>query len=315
MRASISASISVLILGGLLSATPANANTYDQLVRLARAGEHGPALQWLQQQADLTRSQQLDWLLISSWAERDQQVVDIYRQHQPNLQSERLAREAYARSLRNLQQWSAAEAEYLTLVARYPERDDLRHALIMTQADAGQLAAAHQTSAQWVQQATDNATAHLARGYVFRRDGQEFAALRHYDLARHLAHQSQEIRREYLLALQQAGLSALALQKTDDLGLLNSEELRSLQADQVAERVILSTTSSRQQRDRYRLANRALEQADELLAEWADDPQAEAERNRYSFLCRCSAGYPKRLPTGQPVPDRRTTTRTQPTTA
>ena len=280
MRAKKPVSISVLILGGLLSASPVYANSYDQLIRQARAGDHTPALQWLQQQPQLTQSQQLDWVLISSWAEQDQQVVDIYRRHQAFLRHETPAREAYARSLRNLQQWAAAEAEYLSLLSRYPERDDLRHALIMTQADGGNFTAALASSADWVQREPNKAAAQLARAYVFMRQGEHFAALPHYDRARQLAADNAEIRREYLLALQRSGLSALALGFTADLELLTAAEVRSLQADQIAERVMLSTTASRQHAERFHLASSALQQADQLLADWADDPAAEVERNR-----------------------------------
>lgn len=257
-----------------------HASDYDQLIMQARAGEHAAVLAWLDRQPELTLSEKLDYLTVSNWAGRDESLIAFYRRHQGALAAQSQARELYARSLRNLQQWTAALDEYSQLLTESPERDDLRHALIMTQADAGELADARQDSASWVTRAPDNASAQLARAYVFMRAGEHHAALRHYDLARQLAPGDAETLREYLLGLQRAGLPVAALQHDTEPSALTPAERRSLQADHLAELVTLSGTRTRQQRERYQLADRALELADELLAAWAEDLQARADAGR-----------------------------------
>lgn len=269
-----------LSIGLLTLPAPAANDTYDALIYRARAGEHTTALEWFNQQPSLSPTQQLDRLLISSWAGLDEQVVALYRSHRPTLGRSDTARETVARSLRNLQRWDEALEHYQALIQRHPDRADLQQQLIMTLADAERLDEALPRSAHWVKQGPKQFEARYTRAYVLMRNGEHHAAMREFDLATQLAPQHAWAHREYLLGLQRAGLAAAVVSDPQNMAQMTPDEQRSLLADIHSDRVMISDTAARRAAERFTIADRALQQSNSLIGAWDGNPDAADERLR-----------------------------------
>lgn len=254
---------------------------YEQLIEQARHGDHGPALTFLRQAPTPSPQQRLDHLLIASWAGLDDEVIRLYEQEREQLSGDAEAQAAAARAYRDLQKWPEALDAYRHALSLAPGREDLQLALTMTLADTGRSAEAIAQAREAVQRSPADADRRLALGYALMRDGQHYAALAEFDRARDLAPERTDIQREYLFALQRAGLPvaarSLAQQRPE---LLDAAELRRLECDIVAEQVRLADTATRRESERYAIADRAIAQADRLLAAWQPLAEAEPDRNR-----------------------------------
>lgn len=255
-------------------------NFYDSLIHRARAGEHAPALTWLRQQPVLSPTQQLDKLLISSWAGLDEEVLTLYQRYETTLSRSQPAREAVARSLRNLQRWDKALQHYESMLRQSPQRADLRQQWIMTLADALRLPEALAESEQWVKQSPKQFEARYTRAYALMRAGEHYAALREFDLAMQLAPQHEWARLEYLRGLQRAGLSASVVAHTNAMARLSEADQRSMIADTLSDRVMIADTAARRESERFVVADRALHQSELLIKGWEGVPEAAAERQR-----------------------------------
>lgn len=264
---------SQLLWPALASADPA----YDALIRQARAGNYAPALNVLRQ---LPPEQHVagrvsDHLRIASWAGLGDEVLAVYetRSRQLHLSPEALS--AVARTYRDQQRWDAAIAVYRQALVQAPHNPELQQGLALTLADAGQSAEAVQRARTLVAQKPEDANRRLALGYALSRAGLPFDALFEFDQAFMRAGDRPEVARQYVIALQQARLPEPALRLASQRpGLLDPVTLRRLEGDLAAERVRLAEFSTRSERERYVIADRALKDYDQLLATWT--PSAEA---------------------------------------
>lgn len=96
-----------------------------------------------------------------------------------------------------------------------------------------------------------------------------YQALRQAQNAYQLAPDDTQARRQYIFALRDARLSSAALTLAQRYpNAVTSDELRVLQADEAAELSRLASTPSRNQEERYRLADQALQRYDQYLRDW-----------------------------------------------
>ncbi|SFM26440.1 poly-beta-1,6 N-acetyl-D-glucosamine export porin PgaA [Marinobacter zhejiangensis] len=270
--------------GHALAQGMASPSDYNALITQARNGMHQPALDYFSQRQELTASQRLDQLIITSWNGQDQATAELYDNHAGELSAFPDATFIAARARRNLQQWPQALALLESLHDQHPGHIDYRLALIMTLADAGQTQRAQDEGKRWTSEAPTSIEARLGYGYALMRAEAPFAALFEFDQALQMAPDRRDVRREYIFALQRAGLStpALALARQDSL--MSETELRRLEADQLSEQIRLSVIPMGAHRDRHTLTDRALAQSEALLAEWQNLPPQESIRIRLDRL-------------------------------
>jgi len=252
--------------------------SYDRLIERARLGDQQPALDYLRQLPSMTTAQQVDLLLIASWAAQDDEVLRLYQSNPAVYTKNADTVAAMARARRNRGEWDQAINGFLLARSLAPARADLLQAQLMTMTDMGQTPAAIKRARVWTEQAPRQLEARLALGYALMHDGQQHASLAEYDRAWELAPGRRDVLREYLFALQRAGLPVLALGMAEQHpDLLGDEELRTMRADALAERVRLADTSSRSESERFVIADRALVQANTMMKEWESLPEAQAD--------------------------------------
>ncbi|SDS86068.1 poly-beta-1,6 N-acetyl-D-glucosamine export porin PgaA [Pseudomonas prosekii] len=257
---------------------------YDQSVRDARAGNYAPALTLLRQvpPSQATAGQVSDHLQIASWAGLDAEVVQVYETQGRNLALPVQALTATARAYRNLKRWDAATDVYNKALALEPQNTDLQLGLALTQADAGKPDASVTRAKALVAAKPDDATRRMALAYALTRAGNNYDALFEYDQAFIRAGSKPEVAREYLTALQRARLPEPALRLAKQRpGLIDPVQTRRLEGDLAAERVRLAELATRNEKDRYVIADRALADYDKLLATWSPDPSAREDVTRW----------------------------------
>lgn len=257
---------------------------YNELITQARNGLYQPALDYLNQRQTLTEHQRLDQLIITSWSGQDQAAAELYDAHADELSAFPDAAFIAARARRNLRHWPQALVLLEKLHKTHPEQADYRISLIMTLADAGLAQRAQEEGRRWTTDAPDTPEARLAYGYALMRADAPFAALFELDQALQLAPESRDIRREYLFALQRAGLSSPALSLAQQSSLVSDAELRRLEADQLSELVRLSAVPIGAHHHRYSLADRALSRSASLMADGREWTQQETTRLRLDRL-------------------------------
>jgi len=169
-------------------------------------------------------------------------------------------RQAAARALRDARRWPEALALWREGLAQHPEEQAAFTAgLVLTLADAGQVEAAIQTGLDGVEQAPDSADLRLALAYAYARQGRAYEALFHADQARQLAPQAGWVQREYVLALQRAGVSGPAWRLAQaQRDLFTPAQLRALDADAAALKTRLAVMPTRREAERPLIAERAL---------------------------------------------------------
>ncbi|WP_162846554.1 poly-beta-1,6 N-acetyl-D-glucosamine export porin PgaA [Corticibacter populi] len=264
----------LLALAGQGAVQAAPADGYEQRIQQARQGEYAAALAAFEQdarQGPLSSRQIDDWLLISSWAGRDQDVLDIHQRHGASAALSADALAAVARALRNLRQWDASARLYQALMQREPDQPDWQLGAIHALADAGKTGAAQQQLAQFGHRFPDRQADHLlAKSYLQRATHQPYAALRTADEAVRRWPRNAAAQDNHLLSLEAAGLPLPALQRLDGKpgAPLDAATQRRLQLDQAAELVRLSFTATRAEHERLGLADKALALYDALLPGW-----------------------------------------------
>lgn len=250
--------------------------SYNDLLERARLGDQQPALAYLRQLPAPTRAQQIDLLLIASWAGEEDEVLRLYQSNPGVYAKNPDTVAAMARIRRNRGEWEQAVEGFRLARSLAPARADLLQVQLMTLADMGQTPEAIKQARDWTEQAPQQLEARLALGYALMQDGQLHASLAEYDRAWRLAPGRRDVLREYLFALQRAGLPVLALGIAEQQAqLLSAAELRVMRADALAERVRLADTASRSEAERFVVADRALAKADALLQEWETLPAAQ----------------------------------------
>ncbi|MEG2999335.1 MAG: poly-beta-1,6 N-acetyl-D-glucosamine export porin PgaA [Comamonas sp.] len=174
-----------------------------------------------------------------------------------------------AQQRRDAQQWDEALAYYRQGRAQYPQDTAFQYGEIYALADSGQQAQASELADGVVRQAPDSADAMLVKAYTQLRQNGNFAALEYVDKAQQMAPNKGYVVREYIFALQRAGMASQALelaQRHPDL--LTPAQFRALQSDEAAEWVRFSRVTSRSEAERFVIADKALARYDALFAQW-----------------------------------------------
>ncbi|ROM40006.1 poly-beta-1,6 N-acetyl-D-glucosamine export porin PgaA [Pseudomonas poae] len=250
---------------------------YDALIIQARNGNFAPALTQLRQlpAERQTPGQISDHLVIAGWAGQDAEVLKVYEaqgKHR-NLTTQALA--TVARTYRNQKQWPQALAVYRQALLREPNNVDLQLGEALTQADGGQINEAVLRTRALVAAKPDDANRRMALGYALTRAGLNYDALNEFDKAFVLAGDKSEVVREYIVALQKARLPEPALRlSAKHPGALDAVTQRRLEGDLAAERVRMAEFATRSEKERYVIADRALNDYDQLLARWTPDASA-----------------------------------------
>jgi biofilm PGA synthesis protein PgaA len=270
--------IGVALCSQLLMPTFAVADpAYDALIIQARNGNFTPALTQLRQLSAerQTPGQVSDHLVIAGWAGQDAEVLKVYEAQGKNRNLSTQALATVARTYRNQQQWAKAEAVYRQALLREPSNVDLQLGLALTQADGGQASEAVQRTRALVAAKPDDPNRRMALGYALTRAGLNYDALFEFDQAFIRAGDKPEVAREYIVALQKARLPEPALRLAAQRpGLLDPLTQRRLEGDLAAERVRMAEFATRTEKERYVIADRALQDYDKLLARWTPDASA-----------------------------------------
>jgi biofilm PGA synthesis protein PgaA len=270
--------VGVALCSQLLMPTFAVADpAYDALIIQARNGNFTPALTQLRQLSAerQTPGQVSDHLVIAGWAGQDAEVLKVYEAQGKNRNLSTQALATVARTYRNQQQWAKAEAVYRQALLREPSNVDLQLGLALTQADGGQASEAVQRTRALVAAKPDDPNRRMALGYAMTRAGLNYDALFEFDQAFIRAGDKPEVAREYIVALQKARLPEPALRLAAQRpGLLDPVTQRRLEGDLAAERVRMAEFATRTEKERYVIADRALQDYDTLLARWTPDASA-----------------------------------------
>ncbi|MCP1509908.1 biofilm PGA synthesis protein PgaA [Pseudomonas marginalis] len=270
--------VGVALCSQLLMPTFAVADpAYDALIIQARNGNFTPALTQLRQLSAerQTPGQVSDHLVIAGWAGQDAEVLKVYEAQGKNRNLNTQALATVARTYRNQQQWAKAEAVYRQALLREPNNTDLQLGLALTQADGGQASEAVQRTRAMVAAKPDDPNRRMALGYALTRAGLNYDALFEFDQAFIRAGDKPEVAREYIVALQKARLPEPALRLAAQRpGLVDAVTQRRLEGDLAAERVRMAEFATRTEKERYVIADRALQDYDKLLARWTPDASA-----------------------------------------
>jgi len=270
--------IGVTLCSQLLMPTFAMADpAYDALIIQARNGNFTPALTQLRQlpAEHQTPGQISDHLVIAGWAGQDAEVLKVYEAQGQNRNLTAQALATVARTYRNQKQWAQAEAVYRKALLREPNNIDLQLGLALTEADGGKANAAVQRTRALVAAKPDDPNRRMALGYALTRAGLQYDALFEFDQAFIRAGDKPEVAREYVVALQKARLPQPALRLSAQRpGLVDPVTQRRLEGDLAAERVRIAEFATRTEKERYVIADRALQDYDRLLARWTPDATA-----------------------------------------
>ncbi|UUN88948.1 poly-beta-1,6 N-acetyl-D-glucosamine export porin PgaA [Pseudomonas extremorientalis] len=270
--------IGVTLCSQLLMPTFAMADpAYDALIIQARNGNFTPALTQLRQlpAERQTPGQISDHLVIAGWAGQDAEVLKVYEAQGQNRNLTAQALATVARTYRNQKQWAQAEAVYRKALLREPNNIDLQLGLALTEADGGKANAAVQRTRALVAAKPDDPNRRMALGYALTRAGLQYDALFEFDQAFIRAGDKPEVAREYVVALQKARLPQPALRLSAQRpGLVDPVTQRRLEGDLAAERVRIAEFATRTEKERYVIADRALQDYDRLLARWTPDGTA-----------------------------------------
>ena len=270
--------IGVTLCSQLLMPTFALADpAYDALIIQARNGNFTPALTQLRQlpAERQTPGQISDHLVIAGWAGQDAEVLKVYEAQGQNRNLTAQALATVARTYRNQKQWAQAEAVYRKALLREPNNIDLQLGLALTEADGGKANAAVQRTRALVAAKPDDPNRRMALGYALTRAGLQYDALFEFDQAFIRAGDKPEVAREYVVALQKARLPQPALRLSAQRpGLVDPVTQRRLEGDLAAERVRIAEFATRTEKERYVIADRALQDYDRLLARWTPDATA-----------------------------------------
>ncbi|WEF27837.1 poly-beta-1,6 N-acetyl-D-glucosamine export porin PgaA [Klebsiella aerogenes] len=272
-RATLSLSISLLLLTPILA--QGAESIYDQHVLQAREGNYAPFLDYLQQyqqQHALTPEQVADWLQIASWAGRDDEVIQVWQRYQVYMPLPARGTAAAAQAYRNQQQWPSALALWDRAISQQPENDDYHIGRIKTLADAKHDQQALSDAQRLV--AREQSVAHLQTlSYVYLRQGKSWDQLLIDMRAQDLAPENRATLNDLIDSLSRNRVNSPALRWSKNSALTPAQR-RGLEINAAAEWVRLADTASRGEKERFRLAQTALDRYDALFARWGQDPQA-----------------------------------------
>ncbi|MTD40724.1 poly-beta-1,6 N-acetyl-D-glucosamine export porin PgaA [Erwinia sp. CPCC 100877] len=310
-RLSLALSISLLL---SVSASAAD-SAYDRLVIQAREGQTDGLLNWLRlrdRQRALNVGQVADWLQVAGWAGRDNEIIQVWQRYHAQMDIPARGVVSAARAYRNLKQWDASLALWEKSLQMEPANDDIRAGWVLTLADAGQKSRALR-EAQRLLQHEPTAQHYQVLAYVWRSQGKSWDALFSITKAWDKDRENKSIKSSLLeeWTANKISAPALALSRTIDLP---AARTRRLELDVLAELVRFSQLPSREEAERFRIADRALARYDQLLTQWREIPDAQDDcrmarfdrlgallaRNRFADVIR---EYESLKADGKPVPE------------
>lgn len=258
--------------------TLSSAQEYQYVIEQARNGRHDWALDWLARQGQLQPDNQRikhDQLIIAGWAGRYQNVIDIHQALPPQaLPLPRAALAAVARAYRDARQWPMALSLYREGKRRFPDDRAFSLGETLVLADSGDTSQALVNAQTMVKLRPRDAHSYLVKSYAYRLNNEPYAALEAATKAYTIAPDSPDVVDEYLHALTMAGLADAALRTAQaHSSQISPERMYSLEADRAAELTRLASRPSRQEKDRFSVADRALDAYQELAASKPPAPQ------------------------------------------
>ncbi|MCF0252628.1 MAG: poly-beta-1,6 N-acetyl-D-glucosamine export porin PgaA [Shigella flexneri] len=255
------------------------ANTlYEKKIRQARNGNYAVFLHYLQnyhKQNDLSTEQVADWLQVSSWAGNDEKVIQIWQQYQNNINLPARGIAAVAQSWRNKKEWLPALSLWKKARNLAPENDDYRIGYIKTLADARMDKTALQEARQLVTE--KNTPAHFQTlSYVYLRQGKNWDRLLTDTRSLQSAPEDEALQNELIHSLIANRVNTPALRLSRRVT-LSPAQRRHLELDAAAEMVRLADVPARSEKERFQLAQAALNRYDALLSQWQNEPQAQED--------------------------------------
>ena len=195
-----------------------------------------------------------------------------------------------AQELRDTHQWAPALQAYQQGKQRFPQDRAFAYGEIYVLADSDQTEQAMAQATHLLSQKPDDVDTLLVMGYARLRHAGVFAALEYADKAMQLASDRPYVVRDYVLALQRAGLAVAALEIAQrHPELLTREQLWGLQADAVAERIRHADLPAREETERFAVADAALASYRELFTQWQAYPEASRSIQQRARIDRLQA--------------------------
>lgn len=255
------------------------ANTlYKEKIQQARNGNYAIFLDYLQdyrKQKNLNAEQVADWLQVSSWAGNDEQVIQIWQQYHNNISIPARGIAAVAQSWRNKKKWLQALSLWEKARALAPENDDYRIGYIKTLADARMDKTALQEAQRLVTEKTSSA--HLqALSYVYLRQGKNWDRLLTDTRNLRIAPEDEVLKTELIQSLIANRVNTPALRLSQQVT-LSPAQRRYLELNATAEVVRLANVPTYSEKERFQLAQAALNRYDALLSQWKNEPQAQED--------------------------------------
>lgn len=253
------------------TAAAASPSNYDDLIERARAGDYEPALQMLRQQGPAAVDRvAYDHIIIAGWAGKPSEVVEAFERSASDQPVPEDVLLTVARSYRDLQNWPEALRLFRQGAERQPTQTAFAAGELMTLADADRIENAIQAGQVSVQRHPRDPDLRLALAYAYLRAGKPYDALFHTDKAKQLAPGLGYVQREYIFALQRARMADSALRHArKHPGLLDDAQMRNLETDAVAEQVRMAWMPTREESQRFVIADRALARYAELIPAWS----------------------------------------------
>ncbi|MCS2169584.1 poly-beta-1,6 N-acetyl-D-glucosamine export porin PgaA [Scandinavium sp. TWS1a] len=259
---------------------PARADdgAYDKKVLLARDGQTAPLLNWLQQRAQhapLTESQVADWLQVSGWAGHDADVISLWRRYSPKMAIPTWGVAAAAQAYRNQQQWDVSLVLWDKARKMSPDDDDIRARWVMTLADARHDKQALYEAQRLVRDAP-SAYHYQLLAYAWRAQGKSRDSLLSLTLAWQNHQQGKAFKTDLLAAWDKNHIAFPALRLSRSMN-ISAAASRQLELKAAAVMVRNARTTTHGEAEHYVVADQVLARYDSLLAQWKNNPDAQAD--------------------------------------
>lgn len=255
------------------------ANTlYEEKIQQARDGNYAIFLNYLQdyqRQNNLNSEQIADWLQVSSWAGNDEKVIQIWQQYHNNISIPARGIAAVAQSWRNQKKWLPALSLWEKARDLAPENDDYRIGYIKTLADARMDKTALQEAQRLVTE-TPSPAHFQTLSYVYLRQGKNWDRLLTDTRNMQIAPEDEVLQTELIQSLIANRVNTPALRLSQQVT-LSPAQRRHLELNAAAEMVRLANVPAHSEKERFQLAQAALNRYDLLLSQWKNEPQAQED--------------------------------------
>ncbi|MCT4703848.1 poly-beta-1,6 N-acetyl-D-glucosamine export porin PgaA [Enterobacteriaceae bacterium H20N1] len=254
---------------------------YDDLIMEARAGNRAPLLDYLQaqeKQTTLTANQVADWLQISGWADNNEETLKVWDRYHTQIAIPARGQIAVARALRNEKKWNQSLVVWENVLSEEPDNADARTGWIMTLADSRRNEQALTEATNWAQREPGPDRDALV-AYVYHAQGKNWDAMLAASRAETEDPKNKDSRSTLIDALSANRVSGPALDLSENLSDTDPMKRR-LELDAAAQTVRAAYTPTRNEEERFIVADKALARYDQLLAAWKNNPDAQADVRR-----------------------------------